>query len=80
MKLKAMGVIPGVPDLFLLWHGVFHVFECKTETGKLSNDQKELHALWAYHSTHVTVFRSLEEFKPLFEAIVTAATPATSSL
>lgn len=47
-KLKAMGVKPGVPDLFLpvsrhIYHGLF--IELKNETGKLSKLQSE----WSFN-------------------------------
>lgn len=38
-KLKAMGVLPGIPDLIFLKRGQMYALEIKTDTGKLSPDQ-----------------------------------------
>ena len=47
VKLKAEGVLAGVPDLFLMvpkgeWHGMF--IEMKAKAGKVSDNQKEFMA------------------------------------
>jgi hypothetical protein len=47
VKLKAEGVLAGVPDLFLMaakgeWHGMF--IEMKAKTGNVSDKQKEFMA------------------------------------
>lgn len=75
-KFKAMGVIAGIPDLFLsipsrnknglntgLYYGLY--IEMKTPTGVLSKEQKEIHIKLIAQGYHVTVCRSLEEFKSL---------------
>jgi hypothetical protein len=41
-KLKRMGVVPGIPDLFILRAGDLYALELKTEVGKLSDDQKHM--------------------------------------
>jgi hypothetical protein len=48
VKLKAEGVVAGVPDLFLMipkngWHGLF--IEMKIKGGKVSDNQKEFMGL-----------------------------------
>jgi hypothetical protein len=41
-QLKASGVVAGVPDMLLVWKGSVYAFEFKTETGVLSDAQKEV--------------------------------------
>lgn len=46
MKLKAMGVIAGVPDHILLWKLRMYCFELKLPNGTVSQAQKDLHKAW----------------------------------
>ena len=46
MRLKAKGVVPGVPDLGFFWKGRTYWFELKTQKGTLSPAQKKLHHAW----------------------------------
>lgn len=71
MQLKSSGVIAGVPDLLFVWAGKLHAFECKTLTGTVSPEQKELHALWKSQGIDVHIFRNEEEFQKLFTNIIT---------
>lgn len=41
-KMKRLGVLPGVPDLLILRAGELFALELKTETGRLSDDQKHM--------------------------------------
>lgn len=41
-KLKATGLKPGAPDLFVLVRGVLFGFEVKTDTGRLAASQKDV--------------------------------------
>lgn len=41
-RLKAMGVLPGVPDLLLLRHGRLLGLELKSERGRLSPAQRHV--------------------------------------
>ena len=43
-KLKITGMKPGVPDLVLAWPGGFGMVEVKSEGGRMSPDQKDVHA------------------------------------
>ena len=43
-KLKALGTRPGVPDLALVIEGRAHFLELKTRKGRLSLEQRQMHA------------------------------------
>jgi hypothetical protein len=65
-KFRAMGVVAGIPDLFLsipteTHHGLY--IEMKTPTGKLSPEQKEVHIKLVSEGYKVIICRSLEDFK-----------------
>lgn len=62
--LKGEGVRAGVPDLFLAvpcggYHGLF--LELKTEDGRISKEQLEMHAILAKQNYFVAVPRSVGE-------------------
>jgi hypothetical protein len=67
-KLKAMGVVAGVPDLLLVNNGALVAFELKTPTGRLSDKQKLVHSAWIAQGIPVHVVRSLEQFQQLIES------------
>ena len=70
-KLKAMGVISGVPDLCLCWGGKSHWVELKAgESGRLSSKQVELHQKWAEQGVEVRVFRTASEAIDYFLSII----------
>jgi hypothetical protein len=63
--LKAEGAMPGIPDLMICmpsmkYHALF--IEMKTEKGKLSENQKIVHAMLINEGYAVKVCRSFEEF------------------
>lgn len=58
-KAKASGLRPGWPDLQFLIDGQTKFIELKTDTGRLSDDQKRIHAAMAPGT--VAVCRSLDE-------------------
>lgn len=69
-RLKAMGVVAGVPDLeFHFWKRTFFL-ECKTPTGTVSKDQVKVHTILHEHGFRVFVFRSLKEFQIIVWAII----------
>ncbi len=73
--LKAMGVVAGVPDLeFHFWKRTFFL-ECKTPTGTVSTDQKNIHTILHEHGFRVFVFRSKEQFQDIIYAILEDKSP-----
>jgi hypothetical protein len=70
MQLKASGVIAGIPDLIFIWKGKMYAFELKTATGILSDNQKEVHAIWANHNVTVNVIRTLLDFQNIINSII----------
>jgi len=70
-KLKAMGVISGVPDLCLCWGGKSHWIELKAgDAGRLSTAQINLHKKWAENGIEVKVFRSAQGCIDYFLSII----------
>lgn len=69
-KLKAMGVVAGVPDLeFHFWRRTFFL-ECKTPTGTTSKEQKKVQGILFEHGFRVFTFTSLEQFQTIVLAII----------
>jgi hypothetical protein len=58
-KLKAMGVLPGVPDLLLLApDGSLRCLECKAHGGRLSDEQEDFRTFCiAREIPYVTAFK-----------------------
>jgi hypothetical protein len=75
--MKAEGVLSGVPDLFLAharidddqdavqYNGLF--LEMKSERGRLTDSQKEIHAALRRENFAVEVCRSFDEFRASVE-------------
>tara|TARA_Y100000114_G_C11699666_1_gene297801 strand:+ start:96 stop:449 length:354 start_codon:yes stop_codon:yes gene_type:complete len=57
-KLKKMGLASGYPDLQLLHKGRYYGLEVKTEKGRLSPAQSELHKRLELQGAKVAVVRS----------------------
>lgn len=62
-KLKSTGVVPGIPDMIFIDNGFVHFFELKTESGRVSNEQKMVHVIFKHHMFPVYVIRSIEQFQ-----------------
>jgi hypothetical protein len=83
-RMKAMGLLAGVWDLHLFWHGEFHIFECKVGRNTLTRDrvvktkrgparvygQQEWGELMAAHGAHRHVFRTVDEGLAQFAEIM----------
>lgn len=68
--LKSSGVISGIPDLLFLWKSILYAFEAKAEKGVVSDAQKAVHTAWAEHGVTVILFRTAQEFRSKFLAIL----------
>jgi len=67
MKLKAMGVVRGIPDLVLIRLTMPAIgLELKMENGVQSNEQKEIQKIWPGYF----VIRSFEQFEILFSGLM----------
>ena len=70
MKLKATGVIAGIPDMILLHSSTCIGFEFKAEKGVLSDSQKKIHKIWNDNNYKVFVIKSFEEFVEIIEKVI----------
>lgn len=61
VALKRQGVVAGVPDLIFLWHGRFIGLELKSQNGRLSDAQREIHPRIIEAGGRVEVARSIGE-------------------
>lgn len=69
MKLKATGVVPGIPDCVLVWP-VTAGFEFKTKDGRVSIEQAQIHQKWAASGLVVYVIREFGIFEGLIREIL----------
>lgn len=69
-QAKAKGVVPGIPDVILIWKGRAYAWEFKTPIGRVSPAQEDVHAAWQLQGIGVQVVRSVEEFQLQFTQIV----------
>lgn len=60
-QMKALGANVGCPDLIFFKEGEVLFVEMKTETGKLSKDQKDVIALLTKWGFNVQVWRDIED-------------------
>ena len=70
VKLKATGLISGIPDIIFVWKGKAYGIEIKTPIGKLSSRQMDIHKRWADNNIPIHIIRSVEEGISLIESIV----------
>ena len=69
-RLKAKGVVAGVPDYVLNYAGKTYYFELKTAKGTLSYSQKKVHAAKKQQGLEVFILRSFEEYLETIKNIV----------
>lgn len=62
-KLKAKGVKPGVPDIIIFHKRRTYAIELKTEKGRLSAVQKDMHKHLKDAGVYVYTARSVEEIE-----------------
>ena len=67
---KSMGLIPFRSDLTFYWNQTAYFLECKTESGKQSQGQKEWQAKVDAAGFKYFLFRSLPEFQVIIEGIM----------
>ena len=60
--LQAMGVVPGLPDLVLIYKARILGIELKSTKGRLNPAQKNMHECLRAAGCLVTVVRNIEEF------------------
>lgn len=73
-KLKAKGVIAGVPDYVLNWQGKTYYFEFKTSKGTVSKQQQLLHYVLFEQGFETEIIRDVETFKKLITNILNNGT------
>jgi hypothetical protein len=66
---KPSGIAKGCPDFALFYHGHTLLLECKTRSGKLSDDQRDWAHLAEDQGFPVHVIRSMSEFHKLVDPL-----------
>ena len=69
-KFKAIGVVAWIPDLLFVFSGRLHPIEMKTEEGKVSPDQKEIHIKWEGQGIKTIICRSFEQFQDIIKKAI----------
>ena len=70
-KLKAMGVVAGIPDLVFLYKGKAYFFEWKAdEKENPSKAQIKVHGILDLHKFDIWVVWEVEAFKSIIESII----------
>ena len=60
-QLKARGLLPGFPDILILWQGDAFCIELKSAKGRLSKEQEAVHDRLMVAGCFVETCRSIEE-------------------
>lgn len=64
-SFKEMGTVAGFPDLFIVKQNIYYsglFIELKSEKGKLTEKQKQMHEYLLMNGYQVEVVRNLDEF------------------
>jgi len=72
-KLKAEGVVAGVPDLCLIYKGIVAFVEVKTEKGRMSESQLAFAELCILNDIPHYVCRSVESMQRIIKEIKEAS-------
>lgn len=68
--MRGLGVVPGIQDLHFLWKGTHYIIEVKDHKGRVSADQKVIHAQHKLHGTNTYIFRTAEQIIYFVEYII----------
>lgn len=80
VKLKAMGVVAGVPDMVLHYRQRSYFFEFKKpKTGKASDKQKKIHAQLDRQGFEVWLVETQQQFERLIETILASKQNLTTA-
>lgn len=60
-KLKSMGVVPGIPDIVIVIHGMAHGLELKADGGRPSEAQTAVEAQWNAAGGRYAVATGIDE-------------------
>jgi hypothetical protein len=69
--------VPGVPDITVVYKGHYVGLEVKTSKGRLTKDQKVLHARMNKVGAKVFVVRSIDDVKKVLDTLSEAVSPET---
>lgn len=61
--LQGLGAYPGIPDRIAIKNGIVLFIECKSEKGKLSDNQEVMMQDICVHRGHYIVTRSYEDIE-----------------
>ena len=78
-KLKAYGVMPGVPDIIVIYQNKMVGIELKAPKGRVSPEQKHVGAMFIAHGFAWGVARSLDDVEALLGNIPLRATLARAA-
>lgn len=68
--MRGLGVVPGIQDLHFLWKGTHYIIEVKDHKGRVSAEQKVIHAQHKLHGTDTYIFRTAEQIIYFVEYII----------